>query len=224
MSALQSGNSMDIEDSRRIGDNLPISVKIFWIFFNIALTLCTSVVVIYWVLLHDYNTTLKADLDTYLNFDRHGVNLVLLIIDFCLHHIPLRFLHFVYPLLVSLVYLIFNVVYWAITEELIYSAIDWENDLGMAIGYSIGNLVLIIIAQFIWYWINQGKRKIRRAQQEAHYVAWYIKILPCCAQWRLFRTRRLPFLIPFYPQENKCSNVWENNWCSHIFWCQFFII
>lgn len=171
MSALQSGNSMDIEDSRRIGDNLPISVKIFWIFFNIALTLCTSVVVIYWVLLHDYNTTLKADLDTYLNFDRHGVNLVLLIIDFCLHHIPLRFLHFVYPLLVSLVYLIFNVVYWAITEELIYSAIDWENDLGMAIGYSIGNLVLIIIAQFIWYWINQGKRKIRRAQQEAHYVA-----------------------------------------------------
>ena len=150
-------NYRDAESQRSSWDELSVGLKIFWVFYNTAITICTVVVIMYWALLHDYDKKLSVDLDSYLTIDRHGVNLLLLLVDFFLHKIPFRILHFTFPFAVGVLYAIFNVSYWAGTENIIYSKFDWNQEPEQAAGFMVGLIVSIIFVHFILYWVHKLK-------------------------------------------------------------------
>lgn len=88
---------------------LPWKLKIFWVVFNVAINLSTLVVIAYWGLVHDYRKKLEFKLVTYLLVDRQGINFALMVVDFLLHKIPFRILHFIYPLAIT--YMLYSMLF-----------------------------------------------------------------------------------------------------------------
>lgn len=127
------------------------SFKLVWVLHNIAITMTATIVAGYWTVIHDYNEELAMDLDTFLKIDSHGINLVLLLIDFFLHKIPFRILHFIHPFLLACIYVIFHIIYWSVTEDTIYTATDWKNAPGFTVLSLVGFLLVIFIFHFILY-------------------------------------------------------------------------
>lgn len=136
---------------------LPWKLKIFWVVFNVAINLSTLVVIAYWGLVHDYRKKLEFKLVTYLLVDRQGINFALMVVDFLLHKIPFRILHFIYPLAITVLYVIFNVIYWKISGHSVYK-LDWSGRTGVSIGVVIGILLIIMIVQIVWYFLHKGKK------------------------------------------------------------------
>ena len=157
------GRSSDHDKSEKI--KLPWHLKVFWIIFNIAINICTLIVIGYWGLVHDYRKKIEFKFVSYLLIDRHGVNLVLMIVDFFLHKIPYRFLHFIYPLIIAIIYIIFTTVHWVLTDKPIYDFVNWNSNTGKCVAAALGMIVLIIALQLIWYWIHRGKTKLASKQK-----------------------------------------------------------
>ena len=144
-------------------DSLPIKFKILWLLSSVSLTICSLVVIFYWAVLHDFNTPLELNLSSYLLIDRHGINLFLLVVEFFLHIIPVRFLHFIYPFGFGLLYAIFNIIYFFITGDGVYEFIDWRDNLGQTIGTFIGALVFILIMHIVLFFIFWAKSRCAKS-------------------------------------------------------------
>ena len=87
----------------------------------------------------------------------HAVNLLLLLIDFILHQIPVHILHFVYPFVVGLAYVVLSVVYSFINETPVYPILDWYNSPSTVAGYAVATLIAIVILQFLLYGLYRLK-------------------------------------------------------------------
>ena len=74
-------------------DVFPVKQKILWLLSGISLTNCTVVVISYWLLLSRFDRPLKINLESYLLIDRHSINLLLLVIQFCLNRFPVQTFH-----------------------------------------------------------------------------------------------------------------------------------
>lgn len=139
--------------------SLPIKFKILWLLSSISLTICSLVVIFYWTVLHDFNTPLELNLQSYLLIDRHGINLFLLVVEFFLHIVPIQILHFIYPFGFGLLYAIFNITYFFITGDGVYEFVDWRDNLGPTIGTFIGTMVFIIIMHVVLFFIYLAKSR-----------------------------------------------------------------
>eukprot|EP00111_Clytia_hemisphaerica_P023374 TCONS_00068820-protein len=150
---LESGSPDLSTESEDLGNRLSCYDKIIWLFFNISIAVCTLVVASYWIVLFDGS----QDLD-FFNIDRHGIILAMVLIDFSLHRIPYRVLHFVYPMIFFILYFIFHVIYSFASEDVIYSPINWQDNPTKA---GILFLVIIVLSgvfHFVFYWIDYGKK------------------------------------------------------------------
>ena len=127
--------------------------KVYWFFTNVALNLSFLVVAVYWLLLfpqQQKNTTL---INTYLRIDRHGVILLVTIIEQMITKMPIRILHFIYPSIMFIIYAIYYVTYTKITGNIIYSQIDFIDNPIKATGlFAMVAFVIIPIIQVFAYW------------------------------------------------------------------------
>ena len=137
-------------------EKLPWKLKLFWIIFTFTINLCTAVFILYWAF-HKEKQRIELTLSFYTTVDRHGINLILIVIDFVLHKVPYRILHFIYPAITIIVYVIFNVTYWSISGDKVYSLAKWETP-GFMIGCTVGVIALIFVLQCIWYGCHNRKR------------------------------------------------------------------
>lgn len=146
-------------NDRYYHESLPIKLKILWLLSSISLTVCSLVVIFYWAVLHDFNTPLELNLQSYLLIDRHGINLFLLVVEFFLHIVPIQMLHFIYPFGFGLLYAIFNITYFFITGDGVYEFVDWRDNLGPTIGTFIGVMVFIIIMHIVLFFVYLAKSR-----------------------------------------------------------------
>ena len=151
-------------------EKLPWKLKLFWIIFTVTINLCTAIVGFYWAFLHDYKKSIESKFSFYITVDRHGINLVLMVIDFVLHKVPYRILHFIYPAITLIVYAIFNVIYWSVTGDKVYGFVKWEKP-GFMIGCTVGGIVLIFVLQCIWYGCHNIKRYFAREKAKDEDIA-----------------------------------------------------
>ncbi|KAJ8973482.1 hypothetical protein NQ317_006910, partial [Molorchus minor] len=84
-----------------------LSIRVYWITHVAATSAGFVITLIYWTVLYKPDKTFTA-----LNFYVHGSNSIVLLIDLLIIGHPVRFLHFVYPVLFGLAYIIFNVAYY----------------------------------------------------------------------------------------------------------------
>ena len=135
--------------------------KLYWLLHSTILVICTEVTVIYWALLHDYKRNMALNLRDYLLIDRHGINLILLVIDFSVSKTPVRILHAVYPMLFGTIYTAFNVGYYTVTGEEIYPILDYANKPGLAFAYIAGGILVVTpLCQHFWYCAYRLRKRL----------------------------------------------------------------
>eukprot|EP00794_Sanderia_malayensis_P006029 gene6029-6730_t len=146
--------------SRSSSERIGILLKIHWFLHGLSFNVCTCVFLMFWVIVAPgreggYSPSMK----TFLVIDRHGINLILLIIDFTmLTKIPFRILHCLYASIFIGLFWIYNAIYWSITKKLIYSAMDYGTKPGFAIGMILVAVLLVPpLIHFLWYLAHRLK-------------------------------------------------------------------
>ena len=142
-------------------ESISCFLKIYWALYTISLVSCTEVVILYWVLLHDYKTSTKLNFINYMTIDRHGSNLLLLLIELSINKIPIRVLHLIYAFIYGLIYIIFYAIYWGSTKEVIYPVLNFSKAPGQAVGYIfLVIFVLTPICYMVFYFVFWIKNRI----------------------------------------------------------------
>ena len=139
--------------------------QVHWFLFNVASNVCTFVFFSYWILMFPTDTVLKNNehpLTTYITIDRHGINLLLLLLDFFLSCTPVRLLHFVYPLCTIALFFVYNSIYWASTGALVYGKVlDYGNNTGQAVALVfVAVFIASPAAQFVWFLLFLCRRRL----------------------------------------------------------------
>nr|KAI8727257.1 protein rolling stone [Biomphalaria glabrata] len=97
-----------------------------WLLNTVAFDTALMVTLLYWSL--EYKGILRVQ-----SFMTHTINSVYVLLDLAITSIPVRLLHVLYTLILSLVYLIFTVIYHLMGgtnsegEPYIYRALNWKN-------------------------------------------------------------------------------------------------
>ncbi|XP_022107372.1 protein rolling stone-like [Acanthaster planci] len=139
--------------------------KMQWMFFNITINTNILVTIIYWGALYNPNFPFFYD------FHVHTFTTIVSLIDLFLMPIPVRFLHFIYPIGFDLAYMALTVIFWAAggrtisSTGAIYPFIDYSNAPGVAAGVIVGIFVAVIIMHGliwalyklrVWIWLRCG--------------------------------------------------------------------
>lgn len=103
-----------------------------WIVYDITITMCPIVVIIFWLTLDttkdDANhITFGMNIDTFFTIDRHGIISCLVLLEFFFQQNPYRILHFYLPCLFMLVYIGSTLTYWIFTGVTVYSNLDYKD-------------------------------------------------------------------------------------------------
>ncbi|KAJ8973480.1 hypothetical protein NQ317_006908 [Molorchus minor] len=102
---------------------------IYWVIHVAATSAGFVITVIFWSVLYTSDMGFTA-----LNFYVHGSNSIVLLIDLLIIGHPVRLLHFIYPLLFGLAYIIFSVAYYFYDTNrggvgYVYAILDWSKPL-----------------------------------------------------------------------------------------------
>ena len=128
--------------------------KAHWFLYNLSLGMCTFVFIAFWVMLApNQKRGFKPSLRTYLVIDRHGINLVLIVIDFVINKIPIRILQFVYSSVFLGLYFVYNSIYWSQTGNLVYGKIlDYGSNGPTVAALALsGMFIAIPLIQVLWF-------------------------------------------------------------------------
>ena len=83
--------------------------KALWVIYNIASVAAILVTISFWSIIY---RTLNNQISV-ITVIIHAVNSIVIVSDTMLRSIPVRLFHVVYPMLYSITYALFTVVYWA---------------------------------------------------------------------------------------------------------------
>lgn len=144
-------SNSEIEGSRESSNNdndaLSYIEKIAWLLYTVSLTMTFMVTA-------GYYTAAGTNFDDFDVFALHihGINLLIMCSDFLLGQVPIHFLHFYFPTLFVVIYLIFTAIYYAVGgtnaqgRSYIYPLLDYHNDLSKTLLLAI---VLVIITAIV---------------------------------------------------------------------------
>ena len=128
----------------REGDAISWYHKIQWVLFYFGVHMAVVVSILYWALLYGGGPVDGVNANT------HLVNCIIALVDVFFSGVPVRILHFIYPVLFGAVYAVFTGIYFAadgtnaMGDPYIYSVIDYESSPGSAAGWVLA-VVLVII-------------------------------------------------------------------------------
>ena len=119
------------------------------------------VVLIFWFVLYnpgDFSEILSVSF--YLTVDRHGIIFLLIVIQYLLGKIPIRYLHAIYVVAIAMIFFVHTYFYYLATGKLVYAIFDWGNAPGKAVGYAFGLALACFVLQLIVFFVDLLKRKI----------------------------------------------------------------
>ena len=141
-------------------------LKVYFFLFSLVICTCTFVVFTFWTVLFPRVGSLKGftRYESYLLVDRHGINLILIMIEFTFNSHPVRFLHFIYTALFLLMYIIYNLIYWSESNRLIYGdVLNYGKYPGFVVALIASTVFLVLpIIQLLWYGAFRLRRRIAK--------------------------------------------------------------
>ena len=147
-------------------DNIAWYVKIVWFLYISGSTLAVLVTIGFWAVVYgcdsgSHNSSNTTNLTancapSALTVHVHGVNGLLAIVDIFISRVPFHFLHLFYPTILTALYALLNGVYFAASGDIVYSAIDYRDSLGTAIGLVIvlalsATPIYIVLFLLAWF-------------------------------------------------------------------------
>ncbi|XP_017154088.1 protein rolling stone [Drosophila miranda] len=146
-------------------------LKIYWWLYNMTISLALIISTVYWVFLHGkMNKPMRFPAISVIT---HGLNTVMMLIDFLVVAFPLRLLHVVYSMALAILFFVFTLIYHFCggTDEFgnpyVYPILDWNNPTRCLVTF-VGIFVLIMC-----YWLLLfGLYKLKRMFNRAFSVVW----------------------------------------------------
>lgn len=152
-------------------DNIPLYAKISWLLYIVGASTTLMVAIGYWAVVYDCpdsdssaattsasNTSNDSatvapavDCIDYATIQFHGIAAILMIIDLYLSRIPFQLLHFFYPCITTVLYVIFTGIYHGAGgtnhegDSFIYSVLDYEDKPGTSAVLAIVLVFLPIV-------------------------------------------------------------------------------
>lgn len=142
-------------------------IKFYWFLSNLTVVLSLCVSTIYWTALY------KGEDINLNNWLSHGTNSVVLVFDLLIIQHPTRFSHFLYPMAVATVYMIFSIVYPLLGGmepngyNYIYPILDWRHDTLNATIAAFRSLALIGVCHVIVSVVHLSRSAIHRHVRRA---------------------------------------------------------
>lgn len=118
------------EKEREIQMNLPWYSRLSWILHNISHPTALLIALSYWTMIFPHHTV-KA-----WTINKHAINLLYTFLLLIMTPKPVKFQHVYIPMIFSFVYLLFTWIYFLVTDEIIYSFLQWDKP-GKAIKLTI---------------------------------------------------------------------------------------
>ncbi|XP_066146110.1 protein rolling stone-like [Euwallacea fornicatus] len=132
---------------------------LYWVINVIATTVAFTISIVYWSLIH------RPEYWSTLNFCVHGMNSILMFLDFCAVGHPVRLLHFYYPIIFTMIYVSMTAIYYSCGgtakggEKYIYPILKWDEPL-KTLGYCGAIVILISVIHGVTFFMQLGKSKI----------------------------------------------------------------
>ncbi|CAH0592664.1 unnamed protein product [Chrysodeixis includens] len=129
---------------------LPWYVKIYWALINISLTIAIFITLFYWILLAGFTDEFDYGIDPVLDIFVHAINSVFMVVLLLCSRHPMRMLHFYFPLIVGIIYLLFTVIFHVaggvspFGESWIYPMLDWSQP-GQTSLLMFGSAVMFLV-------------------------------------------------------------------------------
>ncbi|ELT98345.1 hypothetical protein CAPTEDRAFT_224936 [Capitella teleta] len=127
-----------------------VAIKVFWIFHSTACNLSVVITLMVYMVMYPYLGAFSALIQVdAITLNCHGINSLIVLIDLMLSSVPVRILHFVYPAIIGILYVVFSLVYWSLDKYfnvLYFGILDW-NDPGIASGISV--LLIFVVVPLI---------------------------------------------------------------------------
>ena len=98
---------------------------------------------------------------------KHSLNTIYVVVDMFANAMPVLVYHMIYPLVLGLVYIVFNVIYFVSDgrgpngRPYAYDLLDWRNPLGSTVTVLLG-FVLAAVAQFLLYGLYRARLAAHR--------------------------------------------------------------
>ncbi|KAK6176779.1 hypothetical protein SNE40_015013 [Patella caerulea] len=124
---------------------LPFYVKIVWLLFTVISPAALTVTIMFWAAI--YPSLKHANPIGIDNIQLHVLNTVIILLEHAVTAVPFRLLHFIYPTIYGLIYIIFSIIFWSGDHNrVIYNILDWSKP-GMTVGFVllIGFVVIPIL-------------------------------------------------------------------------------
>ena len=123
-----------------------------WVIYNIASVSAILVTISFWLLIGAGNG-MGAVAVIY-----HGVNAIAMVGDTMLSSVPVRLFHAIYPMLYFIAYVVFTVIYWAVSGAYIYPQTDYR---GRPVLSAVSQLSLFFIGVPLFQTILFGFYRLR---------------------------------------------------------------
>ncbi|XP_063439334.1 uncharacterized protein LOC134720774 [Mytilus trossulus] len=134
---------------------MPWYLKVDWVFFNISNTISILISIMYWGLIYTGSEELTS-----VNIETHALNIVYVIINFFMTGIPVRFYHFLHPIVFGIIYIVFSIIYEVSggtnhqNKSHIYSVLDWSDTVHTAMIALLIVFVAIPICHFTLFLLH----------------------------------------------------------------------
>ena len=124
-----------------------------WVLFMIGIELAVAITLLYWPLLYNPERGISG-----VNFNTHGSQGIIAVIELLFSGVPVRFYHFFYVQIFAAVYAIFSGIYDiaggtnVFGSPYIYSILDYHGNPGLAVGLVFGVILIFLpIVHFLFY-------------------------------------------------------------------------
>ena len=135
----------------------PVHLRVSWLLYEVCITASLSLSLLYWLLIYDGQFT-----DT--KFNNNCLISILLLVDVFITKVPVRLLHGIFPVLLCLVYFLFNFAYcrlggdavlFPVSHQRIYAVLQWDKPLFPTIAGVIITFLLFPSIHMFWFSMYQ---------------------------------------------------------------------
>lgn len=118
-------------------DNLRWFHRLCWVVFNAVMTINIVVTVLFWALLSGFPVKSQVA-----NIHQHVMNTVLMVTELFVVAFPMRVLHFIYPMMFGLTYMLFTLILHAaaVMSRYYQGFLDWQSVPGLSAGIALGSI------------------------------------------------------------------------------------
>lgn len=130
-------------------DKIGWFMKLTWLLFDTASIAAIMVSCMYFITIFPQNHS-EGDTLTFQDLNTHAFNSLIVMFELAITAYPIRLLHAIYPFIFGIIYIIFNVIYWAQDKEnnvLYPDVVDWN--------YPEKTILLIMFLLFVLLPIQQ---------------------------------------------------------------------